>query len=90
MDRIVTYRNGTQRLHKGKVLTPNKNGQLGLAVDGTTIFIQLSKIIAELFVSTYIDGMPISYKDNNPKNCSLDNIIVGIHCCSPREKLTLT
>lgn len=90
LDRIVTYRNGTQRLHKGKVLTPNKNGQLGLAVDGTTIFIQLSKIIAELFVSTYIDGMPISYKDNNPKNCSLDNIIVGIHCCSPREKLTLT
>ena len=90
LDRIVTYRNGTQRLHKGKVLTPNKNGQLGLAIDGTTIFIQLSKIIAELFVTTYTDGMPIYYKDNNPKNCSLDNIIVGIHCCCSREKLALT
>lgn len=90
LDRVVTYIDGRKRLHKGKVITPNKNGQLGLAIDGTTIYIQLSKIIAELFVDMYTDGMPISYKDNNPKNCRLDNLSIGINCYSSLKKLALT
>lgn len=78
VDRWLTYSNGSTRLQRGKNLKINLDGSIVLQIQGKRYPRVMRNIIAELFIDGYKEGMPISFRDNNEANCSLDNIIIGV------------
>lgn len=78
VDRWLTYSNGSTRLQRGKNLKINPDGSIVLQIQGKRYPRVMRNIIAELFIDGYKEGMPISFRDNNEANCSLDNIIIGV------------
>ena len=78
VDRWLTYSNGSTRLQRGKKLKINPDGSIVLQIQGKRYPRVMRNIIAELFIDGYKEGMPISFRDNNEANCSLDNIIIGV------------
>lgn len=77
MDRPLVYKDGRQGIRKGKIIKVNACGQVATHINGTIKYITLYYVIAELFISDYIEGTPITPIDGNRQNCRLDNLFIG-------------
>lgn len=77
LDRPLVYKDGRQGIRKGKIVKVNEWGQVATHINGTIKYITLYYVIAELFISDYIEGTPITPIDGNRQNCRLDNLFIG-------------
>ena len=77
LDRPLVYKDGRQGIRKGKIIKVNACGQVATHINGTIKYITLYYVIAELFISDYIEGTPITPIDGNRQNCRLDNLFIG-------------
>lgn len=77
LDRPLVYKDGRQGIRKGKILKVDKNGYVHIYIEGKSQFLLLYYVIADLFISDYIEGTPITPIDGNRQNCRLDNLLLG-------------
>lgn len=89
VDRVVTYKNGSKHLHRGRALKVDERGYISININGKTQFFLLYNVIAELFIEDYIEGIPISPRDGDRSNCRLDNLQVGCSLHGNGKKLML-
>lgn len=84
VDRDITYRNGSKRQVKGKllVITPTKDGYLSvnLSKDGKSKTTYIHRLAWEYFNGVKVpDGLDVGHKDSNRQNNEPSNLEIVTH-----------
>lgn len=75
LDRMVHYKNGVQRLHKGRVLRPGGNPSGHLMVNLIPRKNEyIHRLVLEAFVGPCPEGMECCHNDGDPSNNYLQNL----------------
>lgn len=81
LDRVVEYKNGVERMHKGKVLKLGKHKfgylKVELHKDGKITHTNIHRLVLEAFTGPCPDGMEACHNDGNPTNNTIENLRWG-------------
>lgn len=84
LDRIVSYANGVETLHKGRVLKQENNKgyrRVTLSRDGNTKRVQVHRLVASHFIFHNNHKPHVNHIDG----CKSNNIISNLEWCTPAE-----
>lgn len=65
----------SKKLYRESTSTPYiKDGKMAVKINGKEYYVK--HLVAKAFIDGYKKGAPIIHKDGNPKNCSIDNLML--------------
>ena len=81
LDRVVTYKNGVKRTHKGKALKLGKHkfgySKVELHKNGKISHTNVHRLVLEAFSGPCPDGMEACHNDGDPTNNTIENLRWG-------------
>ena len=89
LDRVVKYKNGVERKHRGKVLKLGKHKfgylKVELHKNGKISHTNIHRLVLEAFEGPCPDGMEACHNDGNPTNNTIENLRWGTRSENRRD-----
>ena len=78
LDMVILRSDGRKIHHKGKMLSPTTNNKgyymVNLHKNSKHKFCTIHRLVAKAFIPNPYDLPCVNHKDENPKNCNVDNL----------------